>query len=87
MAVSLIEVAKKASVSIATASMAIRDHKKVSDKTRVKVKKVAKELGFRPNAWARALALGRAETLVSPFGICAIFQLLMWVRLSVVSLR
>ncbi|MDY6914356.1 MAG: LacI family DNA-binding transcriptional regulator [Planctomycetota bacterium] len=63
MAVALKQVAGKAGVSLAVASMAIRGRGRMSDETRAKVKKVAVELGFRPNASARALALGRSEAL------------------------
>jgi len=63
MAVILRDVAKKAGVSLTTASMAIRDGKKVSSRTKAKVIKVARELGFRANASAQNLASGRVHTL------------------------
>ena len=63
MAVALKDVAQKAGVSLATASMAIRGHGRVSSQTCLRVKKVAGDLGFRPSASARALARGRADML------------------------
>lgn len=63
MAVALKEVASKAGVSLATASMAMRGNYRISDKTRVKVERVAGELGFCPNASAKALARGRTDVL------------------------
>ena len=63
MAVVLREVARKAGVSLATASLAIRDGGRISGQTREKVKKAAKQLGFRPNASAKALVSGSANAV------------------------
>ncbi|MDY6913128.1 MAG: LacI family DNA-binding transcriptional regulator [Planctomycetota bacterium] len=55
--------ARKVGVSIATVSKAIGGKPDVSKETRKRVLKVAGELGFSPNASARALARGRTDVL------------------------
>lgn len=55
MRVTLKDVAKKAGVSIGTASMALNNSEKVSYSTYKKVLKVARELNYVPDARARAL--------------------------------
>ncbi|WP_235815981.1 LacI family DNA-binding transcriptional regulator [Bifidobacterium lemurum] len=61
----LSDVAQAAGVSIATASWAINDNKKVRipEATRVKVRKVADRLGYRPNALAKGLAQGASSLI------------------------
>ena len=59
----LFDVAKKAGVSISTASLALRGMPKVSDKTRQKVWQAARDLSFAINASARTLASGRSDVL------------------------
>ena len=56
--VTMQDVADRAGVSIATASFAINnaDTTKVSDETRQRIRKVANDLGYRPNAMARSLS-------------------------------
>ncbi|RCW61078.1 LacI family DNA-binding transcriptional regulator [Halanaerobium sp. ST460_2HS_T2] len=49
------DVAKKANVSPATASLALNDNELVNDKTKARVKKVAKEMNYIPDARAKAL--------------------------------
>lgn len=49
------EVAKKANVSPATASLALNDNELVNDKTKARVKQVAKEMNYIPDARAKAL--------------------------------
>lgn len=57
------DVARKVGVSIATVSKAMRGKPDVGEETRHRVLRAAKELGYRPNASARTLALGRSECL------------------------
>jgi len=57
--VSLKEVAQKAGCSIATASNALRGTGEVASKTRERVQKVAKALGYRPNPVVASLAAHR----------------------------
>ena len=62
------DVAKVAGVSIATVSRVIHNGGKVGDACRARVKKVIKELDYRPNSNARALAGNTTNTigLVTP---------------------
>jgi len=55
------DVAKKAGVSITTVSRVINNSPRVSEKTREKVIKAMKELGFSPRPWAKYLAMPRAN--------------------------
>lgn len=61
--VRIYDVAKAAGVSIATASKALNDTGRMADDTRERVKRIASELGFRPNAMARALISKRSFTI------------------------
>ncbi|MDF3128474.1 LacI family DNA-binding transcriptional regulator [Kiritimatiellaeota bacterium B1221] len=47
--VTLRDVAKKAGAGLATASRAMRDDPATKEATRLKVKKIAKEMGYRPD--------------------------------------
>ncbi|MFW5988194.1 MAG: LacI family DNA-binding transcriptional regulator [bacterium] len=49
------DVAKKANVSPATASLALNDNELVNDKTKAKIKQIAKEMNYIPDARAKAL--------------------------------
>jgi LacI family transcriptional regulator len=59
----LSEVAKRAGVSIATASKALNERDEVAPATRQRVRTAAEELGFEPNAIARGLTSGRTRTV------------------------
>lgn len=61
--VKLTDVSIKAKVSIATASLALNDSNLVSDKTKKKVKKIAKELNYSPNIHAKRLSKGKSYNL------------------------
>ncbi len=54
------DVARQAGVSQAAVSRAFNRDTSISDKTRAKVLKAAKELGYRPNLLARSLITGRS---------------------------
>jgi LacI family transcriptional regulator len=54
--ISIRDIAKECSVSIGTVSRALSDDKKINIITRNKIKKVAEELGYVPNALARNLS-------------------------------
>lgn len=61
----LMDVAKKAGVSIATASRALNGSaRKVRNDSYVKVMEAAKKLNYRPNAYAQAVAKGAAPSIV-----------------------
>lgn len=57
------DVASAAGVSIATASKALNETGRMTVETRDRVKRVAQEMGFRPNAMARALVSQRSLTI------------------------
>ncbi|GGW81020.1 LacI family DNA-binding transcriptional regulator [Alteromonas halophila] len=57
------DIAQAAGVSLATVSRVINDGPKVGAKTRERVKTIMKELGYRPNANARALVTQRSASL------------------------
>jgi DNA-binding LacI/PurR family transcriptional regulator len=71
------EVAERAGVSITTVSHALNGKGRLNERTRVRVREIAEQLGYRPNAVARNLAGGRsgliglaiAQTLDSQFAI------------------
>ncbi|ROR72880.1 LacI family DNA-binding transcriptional regulator [Bogoriella caseilytica] len=56
MAATIIDVAREAGVSISTVSYALSGKRPVSDRTRRRIEAAILELGYRPNAGARALA-------------------------------
>ena len=57
------EIAEKAGVSVATVSLALRDKGRMSDETRVRIKSLARESGYVPNAAARSLTSGRSQLI------------------------
>lgn len=61
--VTIYDVAAAARVSTATASKALNDTGRMSAETRDRVKRVALELGFRPNSLARSLTGKRSFTV------------------------
>lgn len=61
--VTLSQVARRAGVSVATASKALNARGQVAPATRHRVRQAADELGFRPNALARGLISGRSRTV------------------------
>lgn len=57
------EIARRAGVSRSTVSYALSGKRPVADTTRRRIQRVIDELGYRPNATARALAEGRTRTI------------------------
>lgn len=57
------DIASAAGVSLATVSRVINDGPKVGKETRERVKKIMREMGYRPNANARALVTQRSASL------------------------
>lgn len=57
------EIARRAQVSRSTVSYALSGKRPVSETTRRRIQQVIDELGYQPNASARALANGRTGTL------------------------
>lgn len=73
--VTLAEVAQRAGVSPALASIVLRDVAGASDRSRSRVLAVARELGYRPDVRARSLASHRAHVIGVLFGQAGRFQL------------
>ena len=63
MKVTIYEVAKKAGVSISTASKALNDRKDVGDATKERVREIAKALNYEPSHFARALAMRKTGNI------------------------
>ncbi len=57
------DVAKAAGVSISTASNALNGTGRTNAETREKVRRIAEEIGFRPNALARGLLTKRSHAI------------------------
>lgn len=57
------DVAKAAGVSVTTVSRALNGYPDVNEKTRLKIKKLAEEMGYRPNALAQSLVLKKSRTI------------------------
>lgn len=60
---SIRDVAQLAGVSHQTVSRVLNDHPNVRERTRLKVLTAVREMGYRPNHLARALATGRSGTV------------------------
>jgi LacI family transcriptional regulator len=63
MPVTLKDIAKRAGVTSATVSMVINNKPNISEETRKKVMKIAKELNYYPNVIARGLATRRSNAI------------------------
>jgi len=63
MAVSIDDVAKKANVSISTVSRVLNRRNIVNDRTRKRVESAIRDLGYRPNVFARGLMLQKSNIL------------------------
>jgi LacI family transcriptional regulator len=76
MAITIKDVAKKAGVAPSTVSRVVADSSSISNKTKVKVRKVMQELNYFPNANAQGLASSRSKTfgLVLPLASDAFYQ-------------
>ena len=61
------EIARLANVSIGTVDRALHDRKEISEGTRKRILRIAKEHGYRPNLAARALSVGNAAIRI---GVC-----------------
>ncbi|MDX1641687.1 MAG: LacI family DNA-binding transcriptional regulator, partial [Balneolaceae bacterium] len=61
--VRLVDIAEKLNLTKVSVSKALRDHPDISSETRKKVKKVAREMGYRPNLVARSLTSKKSQTI------------------------
>lgn len=65
--IGITQLAKLANVSLATADRALNGRSGISDETRDRVLRIAKEMGYKPNLAARALSSGKQKFRI---GIC-----------------
>ncbi|CAN5193115.1 LacI family DNA-binding transcriptional regulator [soil metagenome] len=61
--VRLIDIAERLNLTKVSISKALRDHPDIGEKTKKKVQKVAKEMGYRPNLVARSLTSKKSHTI------------------------
>lgn len=61
--VRLVDIAKELNITKVSVSKALRNHSDISEDTKVKVKKMAKKLGYRPNLVARSLTSSKSKTI------------------------
>ncbi|MFT2213922.1 LacI family DNA-binding transcriptional regulator [Rhizobium giardinii] len=61
--VTIHDLARAAGVSVSTVSKALNDNGRMAAETRARVKRIAGEIGFRPNALARGLLSNRSFTI------------------------
>ena len=61
--VRLIDIAERLNLTKVSISKALRDHPDIGDDTKRKVKKIAKEMGYRPNLVARSLTSKKSYTI------------------------
>jgi len=61
--ITLQDIANKMGLTKVSISKALRDHPDIADDTRVKVKKMARELGYKPNLVARSLTSSKSKTI------------------------
>ncbi|HEY0189309.1 MAG TPA: LacI family DNA-binding transcriptional regulator [Cellulomonas sp.] len=62
-AVTLREVAEEAGLSVSAVSMALKDHPRISQETKERVRRIAAGLGYVPNSAGRALRARRADAI------------------------
>lgn len=61
--VSMKDIAIACGVSVATVSKALNDHGDIGKETKEKIRRIAKEMGYLPNAMARALKTNRTYNI------------------------
>jgi len=63
MTVSIKDIAKAAGVSHSTVSRALSDSPLISAATKARIQRLAREMGYSPDALARSLVMGRTQTI------------------------
>ena len=63
MTVSIKDIARTAGVSHSTVSRALRDSPLVSAETKARIQRLARDMGYSPDAQARSLVIGRTNTV------------------------
>lgn len=59
----IVDIAEELQLSVSTVSRALNDHPNISTKTKERVKKMARKLGYRPNAMAAGLRNNKSKTI------------------------
>jgi LacI family transcriptional regulator len=59
--VTLADIARQAGVHVTTVSLALRSHPRLPETTRRRIQALARELGYRPDPWLRALVAYRGN--------------------------
>ncbi len=59
----IIDIARKLGLSPSTVSRALNDHPDIKESTKVRVRKIAEEFNYRPNAIAQSLKKNRTNTI------------------------
>lgn len=59
----IVDIAEELQLSVSTVSRALNDHPNISARTKEKVKKMARKLGYRPNALAAGLRSNKSKTI------------------------
>ena len=60
---SMKDIAAACGVSVATVSKALNDHSDIGEETKVRIRDVARSMGYSPNAMARALKTNRTYNI------------------------
>ena len=66
--VSMKDISIACGVSVATVSKALNDHGDIGRETKERIRRVAKEMGYLPNAMARALKTHRTYNIGVLYG-------------------
>ena len=61
--ISIKDIAKAAGVSHSTVSRSLSDSPLVTPDTKARIQRLAREMGYTPDAWARSLVMGRTRTV------------------------
>jgi LacI family transcriptional regulator len=61
--VTLADVARKAGVHVTTVSLAVRNHPRLPEATRLRIQKIATEMGYAPDPFLRALVAYRGQVM------------------------
>ena len=61
--VSMKDIAQACGVSVATVSKALNDHSDIGEETKARIRETAKQMGYLPNAMARALKTNRTYNI------------------------
>ncbi|MFD2597840.1 LacI family DNA-binding transcriptional regulator [Sphingobacterium corticis] len=61
--ITLKQLAKMLGISVSSVSKALNDSHEISEETKIKVRKLAKQEGYRPNMFGKSLKTGRTNTV------------------------